>query len=35
MLEIYKFEFITIQQFLTIKINSNNNIEIKNGITKL
>ena len=35
MLEAYKFELVTTQQFSTIEINSNNNIEIKNGTTKL
>ena len=35
MLKVYKFESVTIQQFSTIKINSNNNIEIRNGTTKL
>ena len=35
MLEVYKFEFVTIQQFSIIEINLNNNIEIKNGTTEL
>ena len=35
MFKAYKFKFVTIQQFLVIKINLNSNIEIKNGITKL
>ena len=35
MLEAYKFESVTTQQFLTIKIDSNNDIEIKNSMTKL
>ena len=35
MFEVDKFEFVTIQQLSAIKIDSNNNIEIKNGITKL
>ena len=35
MLEAYKFKLVTIQQFSIIEINSNNNIEIKNGTTKL
>ena len=34
-LEIYKSEFVMIQQFLIMKINSDNIIEMKNKITKL